>query len=734
MGKDAALAGHQWNFFRAGGFDQIKIENGADLQKLDQLDQKLWVALGCPTNGLEFDVRTLSLLDSDGDGRIRASEILAAVKWTCDCLKDPQMLFTPGAVLPLEAIDDTQPEGKQIQASAKRILASLGKADAGSISVEDTADTGKVFAQTNFNGDGILPVDAAEEPIRSIIADIIACCGSETDRSGKPGVSQALADRFFTECRTYADWRKQAVEQPEILPLGENTGAAAEALAAVKVKIDDYFARCRLAAFDIRAMAALNREEKEYLALAAKDLTIDSAEISALPIAQIGADQPLPLFSGVNPAWSDALARFRSTVVKPLLGEKSVLTDGEWSVLKAKLGSYQVWVGAKPSVVVEKLGPNRVQEILSGGDQAALNALIAQDKALAGEFEAIISVDRLVRYRRDLVKLLNNFISFRDFYNRKDKAIFQAGTLFLDQRSCELCIKVEDMAKHVSMSHLSRTYLLYCECQRRSTNEKMTVVVAVTDGEPDNLTVGRNGIFYDRRGRDWDATVVKIVENPISIREAFWSPYKRLIRWIEEQVAKRAAAADTAADAKLQTTAQTTVAKPAAPATGTPAAPGAAPTPPKSKFDVGVIAALGVAVGGITAALGALLQSFFGLGIWMPLGLVGLLLMISGPSMLIAWLKMRHRNLGPLLDANGWAINAKAKINIPFGKALTGMAKLPEGARRDLVDAYAEKHGKRRLVIALLIVLLLAAVVWYTGLLDSVLPAWLTRVSLFPPK
>ena len=56
---------YKWKFFRAGGFDQVKLESGADLANLDQLDQKLWVALACPTTGLEFDSRTLDLVDTD---------------------------------------------------------------------------------------------------------------------------------------------------------------------------------------------------------------------------------------------------------------------------------------------------------------------------------------------------------------------------------------------------------------------------------------------------------------------------------------------------------------------------------------------------------------------------------------------------------------------------------------------------------------------------------------------
>src|SRR5687768_9131676 len=142
---------HRWKFFRAGGFDQVSLDTGADLMALDQLDQKLWVALACPAKGLEFDTKTLELVDTDNDGRIRAPEILAAVKWAGSMLKDPDELTRSAVALPLSAIDDATPEGKQILASARQILKDLGKVDVTSITAEDVADTGKIFAQTKFN-------------------------------------------------------------------------------------------------------------------------------------------------------------------------------------------------------------------------------------------------------------------------------------------------------------------------------------------------------------------------------------------------------------------------------------------------------------------------------------------------------------------------------------------------------------------------------------------------------
>jgi len=716
MQSTSARPSHTWRFFRAGGFDQVRIDSGADLRALDQLDQKLWVALACPTTGLEFDLKTLELIDSDKDGRIRVPELLAAVKWTCGLVKNADELLQGSSSLALTQINDATAEGKAILASARQILLNLGKGAASSITLEDVSDTARIFGQTSFNGDGIIPVEAAEDAeTRAIIQDVIACVGSRPDRSGRPGIDRALLDQFFVEAKAHLQWCDQSSADATIMPLGAATADAAAALAAVRHKIDDYFARCKLAEFDSRAQAALNRQESEYLAVAANDLTITAAEVRGFPLARIEAGKPLPLDGSLNPAWADAMASFNQRAVKPLLGQRSSLTAGDWAVLTQKLSAYIAWTASKTGPTVEKLGQQRLRQIVAGDAQQRIAALIDQDQALEPQANAIATVEKLLRYNRDLCKLLNNFVSFRDFYLRKDKAVFQAGTLYLDQRSCDLCVAVPDMARHATLAHLSHTYLVYCDLTRRSTGQKMLIAAAFTAGDSDNLMVGRNGIFYDRQGNDWDATVIKIVDNPISIRQAFWAPYKRVLRLIEDQVAKRAAAADAAQTERLSKAAMAMPAEPAKPQ-------------PAAKLDIGVVAALGVAVGGITAAMGALLQAFFGLGIWMPLGLLAIVLLISGPAMVIAALKLRQRNLGPILDANGWALNAKARISIPFGTCLTATAALPRGSKRDLHDLYAKsRRGRTIVILAIVVAALLLLNFWYFGLLERVAPGVLPK-------
>ena len=182
--------------------------------------------------------------------------------------------------------------------------------------------------------------------------------------------------------------------------------------------------------------------------------------------------------------------------------------------------------------------------------------LIERDLQLADQVDTIVKVVRLVHFNRDLHRLLNNFVAFRDFYAQGPKAIFQAGTLYIDSRACELCVRVESVEAHSPLANLSRTYLAYCDCKRRNSSERMLITAAFTGGDSDNLMVGRNGVFYDAKGDDWDATIVKIIDHPISVSQAFWSPYKRIGRMIGQQIEKFAAAKDKAVDSSASAGAQ----------------------------------------------------------------------------------------------------------------------------------------------------------------------------------
>lgn len=696
---------HQWKFFRAGGFDQVLLETGDDLLALSQLDKKLWSALSCPIKGVEFDQRTLQLIDSDGDGHIRVPEILAATEWAGKCLNDRIQLVSGSRGVMLSAISAETEEGVQILAAARTLLANLGKPDAEIITVSDTCDCETILAQTRFNGDGIITAATTDdEVLKKWIADIISCFGSETDRSGDAGITRAMVERFSADTSAWLAWNDQELGAPDS-KLAEE---AIELWHSVKSKVDDFFIRCRLAAYDSRAVTMMNSSDEHLAALAPRNLSEVSDEIAALPLSAVTVSGLLDIGTGINPAWCSSIARLRREIIQPMLGDIAVLTDDQWGALKSAVAVYETWWCDRIDTPVSALGKERLKQWLGEQPESALLALIDQDLALKPAFDTIVEVERLTRYCRDLLPLANNFVSFRDFYTGRGKAIFQAGSLFLDGRSFELCITVTDVARHAQLANLSRVYLAYCDCVRNGGSDKITIAAAITNGDSDQLLVGRNGIFYDREGRDWDATIVRIIEHPISIRQAFWDPYKRIGKMVGETLQKMAAARSKAHEEK--------VASEIIPS-GTKKLD---TKPAQQAFDVGkfagIFAAVGLAIGAIGTAIATILTGFFKLPWWqMPLVLVGLLLFVSGPSVVLAWLKLRHRNLGRLLDANGWAVNTRAKINIPFGASLTGMARLPQGAIHSLFDPFAEKKKPWKRWAIILIAAISAVAAWRLG-------------------
>lgn len=714
MAQRAETTRHTWRFFRAGGFDQVSLETGDDLVHLRELDPKLWTVLSCPVTGLEVDRRTLELLDTDGDGHIRIPEVLAAVEWATSLLKDPGALLD-GGDLPLDAIDDSKPEGAVIRAAAARALTILGKAGHHTLTTADFDDPTRLFAPDQYNGDGIVPPHLApDDELRRVIVEILMTVGGETDRSGEQGISAAHVDAFFEQVAAYLAWLdRSAADADAILPLGEDTAAAFAAFEAVEAKIDDYFARCRLAEFDPRAETSLNPAEAVYAGFAGRELAAGDAAIAALPLTSVAARKPLPLDEGINPAWVDAIRAFDERVVVPLLGEKDALTPADWQRIVRTFAPYREWLAAKPDTGVQALDADHLRRIASDDTRQRLAGLIDLDRTAETSAATILAAERLTRYARNLATLLRNFVALSDFYRKERKAVFQAGTLYIDQRSCELVLRVADMDRHAALAPFSGCYLIYCTCVRKG-EEPITIVAALTGGDVDELMVpGRHGVFVDRQGRDWLATVVKVVEQPVSIRQAFWSPYRRFAKLVEDQLRKFAAEREQ----KVEAAAAGTVGEAAAD-------PEAAKSKASQAFDIakfaGIFAAIGLAIGAIGTALSVAMREFLELAWWqVPLAIAGILLVISGPSMLLAWLTLRRRNLGPLLDANGWAVNARARINVPFGESLTGIAKLPPGSVRPVVDPFAEpKRGWKAWLVAILLAAALFAL-WRAGVFRS---------------
>ena len=659
-------------------------------------------------------------MDFDADGKIRVNDVVGVSKWITKVLKNPDLLLEGKDTVSIDEINVENEEGLKLSKAAKQILTNLGK-DETSISLADTADISAIFAKTRFNGDGVItPASSDDAEEINAITTAIAKTGGTMDRSGVQGVTAPQIEQFYADLKAYSDWC--AAEVPA--PFGDKTDAVIAAYQVLDSKMKDYFMRNKLASFSPDSTLALDVQTSRIEAISGENLSVKGEEIAAYPIARITGKDVLDLTAPINPAWAGQFKVLQGVAIE---ADKKTLSEEDWAAIGAQFAAYTAWKAGKAGASVEDLTIDVVNTLLKQDKKQALLDLVAKDAAYKEEADNIEMVDKFLHILRDFYRLLRNFITFYDFYNKDKKvgSIFQSGTLIIDQRACRLCMKVENMGAHNATAATSGMFLVYCDCTTKTSPTKLQIVAAVTVGEIGSLIVGKNAVYYDNAGVEWDAVITKVVDNPISVLQAFWSPYRRMATAVENLINKSAAEKDNKmmadATAKINATPTTLPATPAPADGAAPAAkPAAAPPFDIAKF-AGIFAAIGMAVGMIATALVNLAKGLLELSWWqLILVFLGLLMLVSGPAMVLAWLKLRRRNIAPLLNANGWAVNAASKISIPFGETLTDVAKYP---KMRLKDPYARKGMSvwAKILVTLLVLAVIAAAVWYFKLYTFVL-------------
>lgn len=713
---------YKWEFINLGGSSRVKIRNGEDIAHLGELDHKMWTVLSCPVKGLEIDDKSLAYMDTDGDGKIHVDDVVKTAQWITSLLKNNDLILEGVDSIELGAINTEIEAGKKLYNSAKQIVTNLGKANE-TISLADTADCAAIFAQTKYNGDGVITETSAEnDEQKAAIVAAVATVGGVADRSGAAGVDAAAIENFYKALADYVAWTEAEVAAP----FGDKTDATIAAYNALDAKVKDFFMRSKLAAFTPDSTASLDVQTSSIASISADNLTGKLDQIASYPLARVVGKAEINLEEPVNPAWA---AQFELVKAVALADGLKVITEADWAAIGAKFAAYSAWKGSKAGAAVESLGLETVKTLIKQDKKAELLEIVAQDAALKEESDNIEMVNKFLHILRDFYRLLRNFVTLQDFYDKDKKAgaIFQVGRLIIDQRECRFCMNVEDMGKHTAMAAKSGMFLVYCDCVTKSKPGKLQICAAVTVGEIGDLVAGKNAIFYDNNGLDWDAVVTKVVDNPISVAQAFWSPYRRMATAVENLITK--SAADKDAKMMKNATDKINAAPAALPANANAdAAKTAAPPFDIAKF-AGIFAALGMALGMIGTALVSVAKGLAELDWWeLILLFVGIMLLISGPAMILAWLKLRRRNIAPLLNANGWAVNATAKIGIPFGETLTDVAVFP---KLKLKDPYSkDMPAWKKIVITLSVLVVVAGGLWLGNLLKwANLPSPLPRFN-----
>ncbi len=672
---------YKWKFFKTAKLVQVSIQNGEDVANLLELDKKLWTVLSAPVDGLRMDEKTLKFIDSDGDGRIRAPELLEVIEWLKLRLKTLDSLFdkdvdVSNPSLSFDAVNDSTEEGKALLKALKDITLQNGKSDATSIQLSDVVAIDNVFKGTPFNGDGVITeLSTTDADAIEVIQAIISVCGAALDRSGKDGITQEKIDQFFADSASYIAWHDAFDNDKSISFLGENTASAAAIFKKVEEKIDAYF-----------------------------------TPPEDMPLVTDAPDPALPLTSGIHPLWVDSFREFAEKVASPILGENEVteISRHQWATIKAKFAPYFAWLEGKQGAAVEAIDREKLIKWLDGDKmKAALTELVQKDLALSNVYDQLVDAEKVIRLCTYLGEFICNYVNQARLYNPETPAVYQVGTLYIDARACTLAFHVDNEGAHSALAANSKCCIVYAKLTRPNSAPK-SICAVVTAGTTSALFAGRHGLFYDRDGNDWDAVITKIVPSQVSLREAFWAPWVKMFNTIAEQAKKFLATKQDSAVASVNKTVSS--------ATSTDAAAKAQPAAANGNNATALassVAALGVGIGMMGAACAGLLGLVAGLPLWkVAAGLVLVVLAVSMPSVIITWFKLRKRDLGVILNAGGWAVNRPLYFSMKLARIFTRPAEVPVCAAV-AKDPYASYTWLKVLIAVAALIGALAFGAWY---------------------
>lgn len=660
---------------RYGGSLQVDIPDFNTLTEAVRIPATQWMALACPMEGIACDPRFLTLMDADGNRRIRVEELRGAVDWTAARLKDRKGADAGSDVLELAALSDT---ADNLRGAAELVLRTLQAPDATRLSLEQLRTSDKALRDAGKNGDGVVAPVTLPERLRPLAQSIIAAFPQVMNRAGLAGVDVGLVKRFREE---RASLLAHQAGKDAVFTWGAASLEQAKRVHDVAPLLEGYFVQCRLVAAQPEAAASL-RLRADRVEGALGDLGALGKAAGELPIAPPDASGVLVWARLFRGAGYEKLEAFHQEVATPLLGDGVKLTDTAWRELSSRAEAILGWQAKRDAsplhTVADTLGA------VSDEDLDALEAASREDLSLKQTLDVIAELERLVLYQRWLLVFANNFISMPSLYLPKRRALMERGTLILGGRKYTLSVLVTDRAAHSALTGQGTTCILYVKVLPKDGADGYEVAVPVTAGRSTDLVVGKRGVFYDVDGKESDAIVTQIIRQPVSLWESMTMPFMRIGAFITSKVEGLAASGEKEFDSSLEAGYKQTVTAPPPVAAPVAAAPAAAPA---GGGLAGVLAAGGIAFAALGSSLAFILTQVKSLTLVDVITAATILaIVVMAPAGLLGWLKLRRRNLALLLEGSGWALNDRLMLTRGVATLITRRPKLPMGARVDRAD------------------------------------------------
>lgn len=718
------------------GLVQLRIETPDDLEHIRTLEPARWSSTSVPVDQLLCDPALLDYVDADKNGRIRVQELVGAYDWLRGRLKNTQRIVERTDTVHLDDLDSSLPEALQLKRLARKRIKATGKEPGRgtTISLADIRAFRDGYAKKFPNGDGVVTAAQIEDgDLGKLAAMVVEATGGKTDLSGEAGVDEEKLDAFVALGRARLAWHAEGKLPPgektsAIMPLGEDTAGAFALVDALGAKLDQFFAQCDLLGQGKAAEERLLVTAEVLAPLDIKDPEAIRAFLRDASLARPNLEGVLAFDGWLNPLFADALHSFAAAVLPRALGVPGPvkrLERASWEKVRALFEPYRAFIAKRPRELPGGLDGEALAALLDGPLHARLRALVIEDRQASAELLGLSDLEKLALLQRWILDLANNMVSFPALFRVGERCLFEVGTLVLDGREINLCVRVTDHGSHKPVAEGSNIFTVYVALDRKEDGEwrKMQIAAGVTSGTRRGIAVNKRGVFYDRDGKEWDAQVTDIIVKPISIWESAISPFVRIRDFVADRLTKLLGSrlealeksTEQAADSRVAgaVTPALAPAPPAAPATTHVHVGGAMPSSTQ-----GLLVGGGIAFAAIGSTLAFALQTLTNTR---PLHLLGVVAGVVGGIMalsgLLGWLKLRKRDVSTMLEASGWAFNVRIYLRRNLSHRFTRVPPLPKGSvrERQILPVFASDQppSRTRVVVVIIAVIALLLAAWH---------------------
>lgn len=689
-------------FRNYGGIHQLRIESAEDLSLIHHLHPALWAATSVQLESLQCDPIFLKYLNQDGHGSIRSEHLRIALKWIFHLMGQRGRMSDASEVLQIVDLDISHKDGQKLKEAALHILGHLKVKNFEEIGLGQVRVFQKTYVMNPPNGDGVLPIQHVSDPdAAKLAAAVLEEIGGTRDISGLDGINEGQLLKFLDRAKKQLAWKSSPNDYSsgEIMSWGEDTPDAVKIVFECDTKIEEFFWQC-----DFLCLNDCNREQIRF---SEKDLdrvdasSVDSieAQLAQAPLQIPNAAGVLNLQGTINPYYKRQINELQERVlVRAQPHSCDSLTRSGWGQVKAIFEPYCKWQAQKPSDGLGEISEITLREYLDGPGQKKLFKLLLEDRAVQDELKQITDLEKLILYQRWLFELANNFVNLSALYDPSRRALFELGNLIIDGREFTFTMRVQSRSAHKKIAQTSKMFLVYAEITGSENGQhNYEIVAALTSGDQGGIEIGKRGIFYDLQGKEWDARVVDLVKNPISLSEAIKAPFLKAKKLLTDKI--ELFAGSRVGSLEKATTEMVTKIEKGESLDQLVGSPGS-PRPAVSSLGIrDLLLGGGIAFAAVGSSLVYLIRTLSQISLLKAgVVLMSIVAVVILFSAFLGWNSLRKRDMSALLEACGWAVNLRMYLTGRLGYLFSHRPHLPDGARRehrDLVNTFLQKTGYR---------------------------------------